>query len=446
MGSYFFNHGSFILVTHAKKVDHPPIQGVLNPEEITQATIDKSTALLIDQTMPEDHKKTLIEQCTQSGTPYLWVTAPTIDGDENSPHAWLSAFIRGQKGLPQALPSPTTIDRLKLNTLIDIITTANSHLKPRDVMNSVMTQIHHLIACEAWSVLILERHNSQMLKFAAASGPVGDQLGDILVPFGEGIAGWVAKNRQPIIVNNAKSDPRFFDGIDKESNFETHNILCAPLVSRDRTLGVIEMINREGQTGFTNDDLELVQILVNPAAVAIDNAFLYQRAQRLTIQDDLTELYNSRYLNQCMDLEIKRAKREKTEMSIIFLDLDGFKAVNDTYGHLQGSRTLVEIADIIRKAARQTDIVGRYGGDEFMLILPATGTQGALATAERIRAAIASFRLKELSMTASIGIATYPVHGKDKAGLIRQADSAMYAVKDQGKNAILVANPPQSND
>lgn len=440
MASFIFNHGSFILVTATRNTTNPPIQGILSPHELEDRDIHHATAVLIDQGMSETQRNALAARCLKVGTPFLWVTAPTLDGAEDSPNAWLSAFLRGHRGHSNALPSPATIDRLKLQTLIDIITTANSHLKPRDVMDSVMTQIHHLIACEAWSVLILENHHSQILKFAAASGPVQDQLVNIVVPFGEGIAGWVAKHRQPLIVNNAQNDPRFFDGIDKESNFETRNILCAPLVSRERTLGVIEMINRTGQDGFSNEDLELVQILVNPAAVAIDNAFLYQRAQRLTIQDDLTELYNSRYLNQCLDLELKRALREKTQMSLIFLDLDGFKAVNDTYGHLQGSRALVDIAAIIRRAARQTDIVGRYGGDEFMLILPATGIEGALTTAERIREAIASFVMKDIRMTASIGIATYPIHGKSKAALIRKADTAMYAVKDRGKNAILVAD------
>lgn len=441
MGKGLLNQGSFVLVTATKPINESPIPGVLHPLELSSQDFNHITVLLIDQELDEATQQSLVAQCKARNTAYLWVTAPTLDNDEQSPYAWLAAFVRGKHHANHPQPSPATIDRIQLQTLIDIITTANSLLKPKDVMDSVMSQIHRLIACEAWSVLILEEHDSQVLKFAVASGPVQDQLADVKVPFGEGIAGWVAKNHQPLIVNHARSDPRFLDTIDKESNFETRNILCAPLVSRGRTLGVIEMINRTGEAGFTNGDLELVQILVNPAAVAIDNAVLYQRAQRLSIQDDLTELYNSRHLNRCLDIEIKRALRTKTHMSIIFLDLDGFKAVNDNFGHLQGSKTLVSISRLIRDAARQTDIVGRYGGDEFMLILPDTDVEGAIATAQRIRDNIASFSLQDLRMTASIGIACFPVHGRTKETLIRKADRAMYAVKDRGKNDILVAEP-----
>lgn len=439
MENLILNHGSFLLVTKAKCLDDPPIPGVLHPSEFNKKHLSQVNALLIDQALEDDLKVELEGQCVDLGKPFLWVTAPTLDGLESPESSWLSAFIKGQQTEKHALPSPTTIDRIKLKTLIDIITTANSLLEPEEVMDLVMTQIHGLIASEAWSVLILENHDSQVLRFVAASGPVSEQLAEVKVPFGEGIAGWVAKHRQPLIVNNVRNDPRFFDEIDKESKFVTKNILCAPLVSRDRTLGVIEMLNREIQDGFSNDDLELVQILVNPAAVAIDNAFLFQRAQKLTIQDDLTELYNSRHLNRCLDVEIERARRSETPMGLIFLDLDGFKGVNDTFGHLQGSQTLIDVASLIQDAARKTDIVGRYGGDEFMLILPGTDQEGAVATAERIRQAIASFRLQKLSMTASIGIAIYPHHGTTKHDLIRKADAAMYAVKDRGKNAIMVA-------
>ena len=136
--------------------------------------------------------------------------------------------------------------------------------------------------------------------------------------------------------------------------------------------------------------LRAVRVLLEPAAVALDNALLLKRAEALSVTDDLTHLYNSRYLNQVLRRETKRASRSGRPLSLLFIDLDGFKAVNDTHGHLFGSRALVEAAAVIRGSARETDVVARFGGDEFALVLPDTGGEGAFAVGERIRERIAA--------------------------------------------------------
>jgi len=160
----------------------------------------------------------------------------------------------------------------------------------------------------------------------------------------------------------------------------------------------------------------------------------------LTIQDDLTKLSNSRHLNHCLEAEVSQAKRKGADLSLIFLDLDGFKAVNDNYGHLVGSQTLVDIGNIIREVSRPDDIAGRYGGDEFMLIMPDTSLDEAVRMGEVIRDRVAGYRMREMQMTASIGISSYPRHTEDKDQMIRMADKAMYRVKDKGKNGILCAH------
>ena len=136
--------------------------------------------------------------------------------------------------------------------------------------------------------------------------------------------------------------------------------------------------------------LRAVRVLLEPAAVALDNALRLQRAEALSVTDDLTRLYNSRYLNQVLRRETKRASRSGRPLSLLFIDLDGFKSVNDTHGHLFGSRALVEAAAVIRGSARETDVVARFGGDEFALVLPDTGGEGAFAVGERIRERIAA--------------------------------------------------------
>jgi diguanylate cyclase (GGDEF)-like protein len=281
------------------------------------------------------------------------------------------------------------------------------------------------------------------LVFDTALGEKGSELASVRLKMGEGIAGWVAKTGEPAIVNDTLSDPRFNRDFDSRTSFATRSVLCAPLISRGRTIGVVEIINRKGKR-FTKTDLEILLTLVEPCAIAIENAMLFQRAERLTVTDDLTQLFNSRYLTLYLDREIKRCKRHGIPLSLIFLDLDGFKGVNDLHGHLAGSRTLSEVGAILSAAVRESDMLVRYGGDEFVVVLPETPPSGAQVIAERIRESIQDHAfLKDLGLavhiSGSFGIASYPDHGLSAGELIQKADQAMYRVKERDKNGIELA-------
>ncbi len=330
----------------------------------------------------------------------------------------------------------------RLSVLSDIAQAANSVLEPRKVMEIVMSRAQELIRTEAWSLLLLDE-KEHTLTFEMVMGNRIDQMRNYRVKIGQGVPGWVVQYRKPLIINDVRADRRFDARLDMLTGFRTKSILCAPLISRGRIIGAVELINKR-KGPFTREDLAMVKTLVEPGAIAIENAILYQRSAELTVTDDLTKLFNSRYLNVHLRREIKRSRRYGVPVSLIFLDLDGFKNVNDNHGHLAGSRALFEVGQVLQRTVREIDVVSRYGGDEFTIILPQTAATGAMIIADRTRAAVEdqvflSGQGLAVRLTASFGISTFPDHGQSREDLIQKADQAMYLVKERGKNGVALA-------
>ena len=225
-------------------------------------------------------------------------------------------------------------------------------------------------------------------------------------------------------------------------------VVAFPLRCRGRTVGAVIGVDSTPSAKIPAIPASVsaaIQVLFEPAAVALDNAGRMQRVEALTVTDDLTQLYNSRYLSEVLRREGKRATRTRQPLSVLFIDLDGFKMLNDTRGHLCGSRALVEAGAIIQSCTRETDVVARFGGDEFVVVLPETDSAGALVVGDRMRASIAKHVFLEAEghsfrLTGSAGVATLPDIVPTVEGLLQAADEAMYRVKAHGKNGIQVAH------
>ena len=224
-------------------------------------------------------------------------------------------------------------------------------------------------------------------------------------------------------------------------------VLALTLICRNHTVGVL--LGLDPVPSATAPSLgapisATMRTLLEPVAIALDNALALQKAEALSVTDDLTGLSNSRYLNLVLRREEKRSLRSGRPLSVLFIDMDGFKNVNTEHGHMAGSKALVEVAAVIRSCARETDVTVRFGGDEFAVILPDTGRDGAVFVAERICDRIRTGRFLEsdglsVHLTASVGVATLPDVTISAEELLRAADRAMYRVKDTGKNGIHVA-------
>jgi diguanylate cyclase (GGDEF)-like protein len=319
-----------------------------------------------------------------------------------------------------------------------------STLQLDQVLRTIMEKLDEFLRPDTWSLLLLDSAK-QELYFELAVGEGSQALKDMRIKVGQGIAGWVAQQCKAVIVPDVSQDTRFFSKVDERTKMETRSIVAVPVMFRENCLGVIELINCVGPSGFGQRELKLLEALADFAAIAIENARHVKRIHELTITDDCTNLYNARHLNFILETEIYRSQRYNFEFSLVFIDLDHFKSVNDTHGHLMGSKLLAEIGEVLKTKCRLIDMAFRYGGDEFVIVLPQTSKENAIGVARRVHQMIGEttwlvFEGLNTRITASVGVASYPSDSKTKEGILHLADEAMYLVKNTSRNGVAAAN------
>lgn len=297
------------------------------------------------------------------------------------------------------------------------------------------------------------------LVYIASFGPQSSLIPGTRLDVNKGITGRVFRSGKSCVRNDVRKDAHFFAGIDEKTQSKTQSILCVPILIGNASYGVVSLLNRQDPRGFRQRDLKLMEIFCRYLSTSIQNLIDFQQQRELALRDHLSGLHNDRYFYAQMLHEIEGCQRYGGDLSLLFLDLDHFKGVVDTHGHLVGSQVLAEVGSLLRQAVNHPGAtLARYGGDEYVVILPGCGEEQACEIGEIIRATIAdhvylaepkkdgipALKLRN-HFTASIGIASFRrcnldglTPEKKRTQFIRKADEAMYLAKSQGKNRVVV--------
>ncbi len=350
-------------------------------------------------------------------------------------------------GTAEALPeSRTDLERevLRLYAVLELNAVLSSTLNSRVVLETLMSKAGEVMKAEASSLMLLDEETQELYFHVLRNqdDAQSEALRHIRLKLGEGIAGWVAQNAQPVLVEDCSKDPRFSRRGDQASHFVTRSMMCVPLRVRSRVLGTIQVLNKQDGSFFNDRDLRIFETLSTQAAIAIENARLHEMA---TV-DATTRLYMKGYFLARLNEEFRRSRAAHRPLSLLMTDIDFFKKVNDRFGHQGGDAALVSLAEVMIETVEQIGgdlMAGRYGGEEFCVLMPDTGPELALEYGERIRKNIESKPIRvgdeEARITISIGVSSFPLHEQyiEKVeDFIRLADEALYICKRRGRNCV----------
>ncbi|MBS1814810.1 MAG: sensor domain-containing diguanylate cyclase [Acidobacteria bacterium] len=320
----------------------------------------------------------------------------------------------------------------------DVAREITSTLSLETVLTTIMTRMAQFFGPERWSMLLVDEEKNDLF-YAIAVGEDSESLKGLRVPMGEGVAGWVAGTGNPLVVPNVNLDARWKAYAAAHPELNIQSIACVPVRSADKVLGAIQLLNSKFDL-LGEYSLSFLRMLCDFAAIAIQNADRMKQIRELSITDDVTGLFNARHLYATLEEVV----REQEKFSLLFIDLDKFKSVNDTYGHLIGSRLLAEVGNLLKRFIGPTNAGFRYGGDEFVVMLRDMDKQRAIQFTSEIYKKLRTTPFLEaagmsLHVKGSFGLASYPEDGGSIQEIIRAADTMMYDVKAKTRDNLAVA-------
>ncbi len=332
---------------------------------------------------------------------------------------------------------PKSSTRLSSNLLCEIGSVIAASLDSEEILSTIARYTQKLLKPKA---LVLYRYDSlaQRLSIDAIHGEAtGLQLGRSFST-ADGIVGLAVREKKTITLEDPRKEPCYSPRCDIPG-FNDGDWICLPLQQGEKIFGGIQLVVPKGFGEWGGEDGgTLLKTIAEFGALALRNAEAMAYLRNLAIVDDVTGLHNGRYLQEILSHEISRARRYKSTFTLIFLDLDYFKRVNDEFGHLVGSQLLRSTGQWVKEQLRESDICVRWGGDEFILFLPNTSKEGGVLVARRLcaRMPVESFLGQKLVVSASFGVVAFPDDGGETEDLIKKADEAMYRVKNHGRNGV----------
>ncbi|MBI5577212.1 MAG: diguanylate cyclase [Deltaproteobacteria bacterium] len=325
-----------------------------------------------------------------------------------------------------------------LRTIYEVSTAIAGTLDPDEIFRILPERVMGTLGLNDFAILMYDPDQRMLICRAGAEMSAG-LAGEFRIPPGEGVSGRVFETGEPVYIPDVRSSPefRYYNG----ARMDVRSFMCVPLMSRGKAIGVLN-VNHSEPNAFDAESLATMRVLASYIAIAIENANLFRFVKALAEKDSLTLLYNHGAFHEKLGIELERAARYGRPLSVLMLDLDDFKGVNDTYGHILGDRILLMTAGVLCAHLRKSDIPSRYGGDEFAIILPETDLGAASSIAARIAAGISEVRMdtgkdEEISFTASIGYASCLPDSRDRENILNVADRLMYESKRRGRGGVL---------
>jgi diguanylate cyclase (GGDEF)-like protein len=319
--------------------------------------------------------------------------------------------------------------------LFEIGKLIGSELDPGTLLARIAELICQLIGAKACSVMLLDADRKRLLA-KAAYGLRTARMQSLSFRVGEGVAGWVVEHGKPALIHDVAQDPRFV--VLPANQTPIASMICVPLIARGERVGVVTATSAK-PGAFDTNNLELVRFIAMTIALDIENI----RRHRVAVTDPLTGAYNREFLNQRLPQEIEAAIERDRSLSVAMVDVDHFKSVNEHYGHHTGDIVLTEVARRLRGAIRAGDVLVRYGGEEFLAVLPKADAGRAWEVGERMRQRVCerAFDVGDglaLLLRVSVGVAQWRA-GELMPGLLERADAALYGAKDRGRNRVEVS-------